>query len=229
MVSYYHKLCSPTDPTTSFMVKKLLTGVTKLRPSADARRPITLPILRKLVAATQAVAVSNYHQTLMSAMFTLAFHAFLRISEIAGGTNTHHAILFDNIHLFPSAIKITFTSFKHHKGAPVSVIVKKAAAPCPLTKLAAYLKIRPKIKGPLFVFRDGSAVTQSFFRAHLKACLHLAGEPAAKLKSHSFRIGAATEAARRGCSDDEIQRMGRWGSHAAFRRYVRIPSLSTPW
>ena len=37
-------------------------------------------------------------------------------------------------------------------------------------------------------------------------------------------IGAATTAAMRGLSDEEIQRMGRWKSQA-FRKYIRITML----
>jgi hypothetical protein len=43
-------------------------------------------------------------------------------------------------------------------------------------------------------------------------------------KAHSFRIGAATHAASRGYSDQDIQIMGRWHSDA-FKKYIRIPVL----
>ena len=43
-------------------------------------------------------------------------------------------------------------------------------------------------------------------------------------KCHYFRIGASATAATRGFTDAQIQTMGRWRS-AAFRRYIRIPTL----
>ena len=41
--------------------------------------------------------------------------------------------------------------------------------------------------------------------------------------SHSFRIGAATVAARNGVPDHLIQSMGRWSSNA-YQLYIRTPS-----
>ena len=39
---------------------------------------------------------------------------------------------------------------------------------------------------------------------------------------HSFRIGAATAAARRGIEDSVIKILGRWES-AAYQQFVKIP------
>ena len=41
--------------------------------------------------------------------------------------------------------------------------------------------------------------------------------------SHSFRIGAATVAARNGIPDHLIQALGRWTSNA-YQLYIRTPS-----
>ncbi|XP_014666645.1 PREDICTED: uncharacterized protein LOC106808433 [Priapulus caudatus] len=38
------------------------------------------------------------------------------------------------------------------------------------------------------------------------------GFDTARYKSHSFRIGAASESARQGYSDNQIRQMGRWKS-----------------
>ena len=43
--------------------------------------------------------------------------------------------------------------------------------------------------------------------------------------SHSFRIGAATVAARSGIPDHLIQTMGRWSSNA-YQLYIRMPADS---
>lgn len=41
--------------------------------------------------------------------------------------------------------------------------------------------------------------------------------------SHSFRVGAATVAARNGVPDHLIQALGRWTSNA-YQAYIRTPS-----
>jgi hypothetical protein len=42
-----------------------------------------------------------------------------------------------------------------------------------------------------------------------------------RFRSHSFRIGAATEASRMGISDEVVKKCGRWSS-GAFRNYIRF-------
>jgi len=87
-----------------------------------------------------------------------------------------------------------------------------------------YVAVRGNSPGPLFMFPGGAPVSKSFFSVQLKNALTWAGLPHESYKGHSFRIGAATTAAMRGMSDEDIQRMGRWKSQA-FRKYIRIPIL----
>ena len=44
-------------------------------------------------------------------------------------------------------------------------------------------------------------------------------------KSHSFRIGGATNAISKGVPYEKVKEMGRWQSDAA-KRYIRIPSIN---
>ena len=52
--------------------------------------------------------------------------------------------------------------------------------------------------------------------------LHKAGIDESKYCGHSFRIGAATTAAKKGIEDSIIKTLGRWES-LAYLQYVKIP------
>lgn len=226
VLTYYHKLYASQDPASSFLVKRMLLGVAKARPAGDKRMPITRAILSRLVWATQGMDNSTYLPLLLTSMFTLAFYGFLRISEFTLSTKSCHTLQLEDIELSVHGLRIQFRSFKHHVGHPISIDIARTQGACPVKALSAYLKARPKVPGQLFIHNNGTPVTQHFFRAQLRACLQLAGYQSATIRSHSFRIGAATEAAMNGHSNDQIQRMGRWKS-SAFLRYIRVPSLQS--
>ena len=56
----------------------------------------------------------------------------------------------------------------------------------------------------------------------VRAALQKAGVKDQDYCGHSFRIGAATTAARKGVEDSIIKTLGRWES-VAYLQYVRIP------
>lgn len=82
-ISYVHKMHTFADPAATFVVRKLLHGAAKLRSSGDQRAPVTKSVLHKLVCSTPHISCCYYNNILTSAMYLLAFHAFLRIGEIA--------------------------------------------------------------------------------------------------------------------------------------------------
>ena len=228
-LSYFHKLSSTNDPTTSFLIKKLIIGTGSLARNPAVRLPITISILSKLTQAVKYVESSHYHQTLISAMFMLSFHAFLRVGEFtvtqsASHTLQHSDIILDRSSTCQPTIRISFKSFKHQKDSYHPVLEIKS--PNPVQIVSKFLRIRPSIPGPLFIFPDSTPVSSSYFGSVLKSCLvHLGLNPSV-YKPHSFRIGAATTAASMGFSDTQISTMGRWKS-SAFKKYIRIPSLSS--
>ena len=66
---------------------------------------------------------------------------------------------------------------------------------CPVLALLCYLAIRPSQHGTLFLFKDGSTL-----RLVMSLCQALSdlGVDPSGYNGHSFRIGAATTAARMG-------------------------------
>ncbi|KAK2184445.1 hypothetical protein NP493_265g00002 [Ridgeia piscesae] len=151
-------------------------------------------------------------------MYLLAFHAFLRIGEIAVTSTAQSSCVLqlNQISLSSDKCTVVFHSYEHYQGPPVSF--------CPIKAIRAYLAVRRNAPGPLFIFPGGTPVAKPFFGDQLKKSLAWAGLSSECYKGHSFRIGAATTAAMQGISDEEIQRMGRCKSQA-FTFFIRIPML----
>ena len=221
-VAYMHNLKCLQNPTDHFIVKKVLKGVSNLHTGCDLRLPMSLGMLHDLIAAAPKVTCSAYESKLLAAMFSLMFFGFLRIGEV---TTSPHNLQFDSVSINDLSCSITFLSYKHSSGLPVTIEVGSVDSPvCPVARLSEFLQIRGLGPGPLFSYPRAIPVSPSHFRSLLFAALANCGRADLKITPHSFRIGAATYAAAKGLSTTLIQSMGRWKSEA-FRRYIRIPAL----
>lgn len=223
-LSYKYKMLNINDPTSSFIVKQTLQGLERLKPSQDSRLPITLPILSRLIIASEHISQSNYEATLMCAMLSTAFFALLRISEFTSG-NSNHTLKASDVCYNPSdnSFTICLSSFKHScKTSPRSVkLFPQSPDICPVRLLASYMSMRPRSSNPhLFVHENGLSVTRQEFSSNLQLCLTAANIREGNIKSHSLRIGGATFAAKLGMSDSQIRSLGRWRSDA-FKKYIR--------
>ena len=97
-LSFVFQLGGFTDITQHFIVKKMLQGFQKIKPSSDARLPITPNILKSLLQALEHTTSSFFTKLLLRAMFLVAFCAFLRVGEITKTSGiTQHYILFGNV------------------------------------------------------------------------------------------------------------------------------------
>ncbi|XP_013405095.2 uncharacterized protein LOC106169960 [Lingula anatina] len=226
-LSYKYKIRGYDDPTSSFIVRQTLRGLSRLQPTMDDRRPLTLEQLRHLLQTASQQPFSQYHACLFRAMFTTAFFGLFRISEITGGSkdNNHTIrIQYVNLDLQKGTIIITLPSFKHSSNTSNHQVTlfRQNPAICPVEHLAAYLHMRPQSShSELFLQQDGSLVTRHHFTDTLKHCLQAAGMDTTLTKSHSFRIGGATLAAKCGMSTEQIRILGRWRS-SAFTNYIRF-------
>lgn len=217
-LNYFQKIQGYPDITSHFLVKKFISGVSKMAPSKDTRLPITPSSLSSLIMAVPRLATSKYYTHLYQAMFSVAFFAFLRPGEFTASPNN---ILFQNVVLSKTSVAIRFHKFKHHTGPPVNIVVNsQTAAPCPVALLSKYMQVRGQATAPLFINPDGSPITYSQASKFL-ALVQSFTSSTSVYHPHSFRIGAATHAAQQGISEEAIKRMGRWGS-TAFNKYIRI-------
>lgn len=233
-LGFINKLYGAPSPTQAFIINKLLEGCRKLNPSQDTRRPITLSMLHKLIDSLTLSQPAFFNRTLLSAMWLLAFHAFLRIGEITARskTDTSHnnlQLMDCNIRLDngkPQSLQITIRDSKHSKGQIFDInITANNTRYCPVQAMHNYLSHARPQSGPLFQFPGGLPVTRHYFDQQLKLALQCAGYDPKLYKGHSFRIGAASEAvALLGMSEHQVQKLGRWKSDA-FKSYIRIPQF----
>ena len=189
----------------------------------DARLPVSPQILAKLLQALPQTTSSVYDVRLFGAMFTLCFHAFLRIGEVTySAAGPVHTLLLSSLSpVTPKGFTVTLHSYKHSQGRAhhIHVAPSVGSVPCAVTHMHQYLMLRGSNQGCLFLAASGSPVSGAQFNQALKAALVFCDLPS-DIKSHSFRIGAATYAAEIGLSDSKIRSLGRWHSNA-FLRYIR--------
>ena len=230
-LSFVNKLRYSVDPTSSFIVKKMLAGLQRRGRKPDIRMPITYDILPKLIHPVESISPSIYQRRLYKAMFLLAFSAFLRIGEICPSkiADSNNVLQLSDCSFISKAstlesVTISISNCKHNTSRRpflISIPIGKNLILCPVRALKAYLLLRGTHKGPLFCFKS-IPVTRQVFCAMLKYCVTWAGLESKLYTTHSFRIGAASSCAAKGMSNSEIQRLGRWQSDA-FKRYIRIP------
>lgn len=236
-ISYVHKILLLPDPTTVFIVRKILKGCENLTPSTDSRLPITKTLLHKLISILPSVFQQHYHQLLLKTLFLVAFNGFFRLGELVIRTKQGADKVLQRQDLnftFDSSIvstlqgaELTLRCFKNNKSNKPFTIFLSALHDktfCPAHSLYEYTQSFKHQNGPLFQFTNGLPVTVQFVTDSLKKLLLFLGIDPTPYKGHSFRIGAATNAACQGYSEQSIQKLGRWNSNA-LQRYIRINSV----
>ncbi|XP_054844607.1 integrase/recombinase xerD homolog [Eublepharis macularius] len=231
-VSFFCKTLGFPDPCCGFIPRRAIEGWARLAPPLpDKRRPISLPILRRILRVLPDLCWSAFEAQLFRAAFSLAFFGALRVSELVAGSQADtsgRALSFTDVSWSPRQVVITTRRSKtdqRGKGAAICLRAARQGAACPVRAVKAYLGIRPQQQGPFLIHRDLSPLTRYQFSSLLRACLETAGLPSSQFGTHSFRIGAATAAAGLGLPDKAIMAIGRWRSRA-FRSYIRPHGMS---
>ena len=157
----------------------------------------------------------------------LCFFGFLQSGEVVcpsekGYDPERHVCLNDvktDSHQSPSRLEVTLKGSKtdpFRQGCTVHIGATGMSI-CPVAAVLAYIAVRGKEPGPLFVWESGKFLTRAAFVDSLRDALSTAGLASSDHAGHSFRLGAATTAAQNG-----IQDAGRWES-SAYQRYIRTP------
>ena len=220
------------DSTKVGFVLEMLKGYGKLSSRLDTRLPITLPILKQILAVSPSLVDTHYQATMFRAMCSMAFFAFLRIGEITTTHQSHNVLMLSQVSKLVNesgatvSMRVAFHNFKHHYNQrPMVVILTRHSDACPVQSLLDYLNLRGNAEGPLFVTMGGIPVSRTVFNTQLSRAFKTCGLDPARYKGHSFRIGAASYAAECGFSETQIRLLGRWSSDA-FKKYIRTPSLT---
>ena len=91
---------------------------------------------------------------------------------------------------------------------------------CPVAATLNYMVRRGNDSGPFFRYSRSRFLTRERFVSEVRRALAAAGIDSSKYAGHSFRIVAASTAARCGLQDSLIKTLGRWESFA-YTLYVR--------
>ena len=153
----------------------MLIGIQKNCGTMDTRRPILLPLLKKLVLSLKSIVRHSYDQKLFQAMFLLAFCAFLRIGEMTFSRSSPDNILKTNdVKIRCQTVEMSLRNYKHSHGqGPKRLILKKRSdkSLCPVTSFKSYLSYRGHLAGHLFITQLGKPLTRDYFSVIFKSCL----------------------------------------------------------
>ena len=226
-----------SNPFHKFTILKLIQrGIqrTQGQRSVRPRQPISAAILRKIRKALQKSDIPPPDSTMLWAAFTMAYFGFLRASEQTTPKN-----FYAELHLSGQDVKVR----THHatitiKGSKTDQLRQghkvrlsaTGASICPVRALQAYQgtpQFHRSRRRPSFRHASGIPLTRQAMSTHLRSLLKAAGLPAVLYNTHSFRIGAATAAAKAGIPAWSIKRLGRWKS-SSFETYIhsRLSRLS---
>lgn len=223
-ISFFFKFNNIPPLTNHFLIRQALKGYKKGSFQKDSRSPVSFNLLAKLVGILPSVCSSPFETSLFSAAFVLAFFAALRISEFVAPSKQSVANLkLADVIITEFSLRIFISKSKTDqlgKGAWITLFPLPGSQVCPIKVISYYLSIRPKQLGSFFLHQDGTVLTRFQFNSVLKLCLHALKLEHYNLTAHSFRIGAATEAARLGLDNEVIRRLGRWDSDR-FKMYIR--------
>ena len=232
---FSHKLMSLSDSTKIFYVCQMLKGYHKKGFRLDSRLPTFLPILHRLILVAPQLQGSPYQICQFQAMYSLTFHAFLRLGEITSipSQASSPPQLYQITKLLSAtgdlvSYKVTFGNYQHQYNERLFflIIVSRQSVSCPIALLTKYLVFRGFHPGPLFMTVDRLPVTRSWFSTQLSLAIQLCGLYPSRYKDYSFRISAASHAVEQGLSDAPIRLLGRWKSNS-FQKYLWVPCLSS--
>ena len=227
-IAFAHKIRGLTDPTSTFLFRKFMTGLRRSSNFSNPLQPVTKTMLEELISLVPKLQIDNFSKSLLRAVLSLLYHACLRISEVTVSPTTDHAIKETDLtflvkppRITPHALSVTLQTFKHSRSSQtIQVSESSNSSICPVTLLAQYYKVRGQ-NMRVFCLRSGEPLTRQKVTTWLKKLVALSSFRHLRINTHSFRIGRTTDLVLHGkVSDAYIQHVGRWSS-AAYKKYIK--------
>lgn len=210
-------------PRGSWFIHSTMKAIKKDGPHAAGvfRRPITVPILSKLV---QSVDLGFGDNLLFCAMASLGIFGCCRIGEVCGSVKRGVKIFIRlrDVVFHPNYVEVTL---HNTKTAP---IVKKYIAnidgalnPWQLLHSYRCTRIGARREDAFFVHGDGKMVKRPEFIAFLRDNLGkiFPGIPREQWNGASLRKGGASSAVQAGVQSDIVETMGNWKTKE-YKKYV---------
>ncbi|CAJ0965237.1 unnamed protein product [Ranitomeya imitator] len=220
-LAFHFKLRGWSDLTKHFLVIQLLKGWRRKDKHSDNRRPISFQLLARLIRVARFICDSDCETALISAAFGLAFFGAMWVSEILAPALTKPGNLRrDGILICDNGLRVRIRRSKtdqEGRGTWFLLFAIKGDI-CTLVLMKKYMMVRSN-GDQFFIHKNGFPLLSGQFLALLRRTLLFLGLPAAEFGTHSFRIGAATEASLAGLFESDIQRVGRWKS-GCFTRWT---------
>ena len=191
------------------------------------RHPLTMKMLKDLSKSLHSKkSLSTHDRLMMQAALSVAFFGFLRVSEFTTNRKAMRRGRFltrKDVLLTTDELKLNIKYSKTDQlgnGSSISMGLTGDVC-CPVLTMKSYLKCcHAKPGAPLFHFASGRPLSSQRLRSTLRSLLRRIGYDPRNFNTHSFRIGAATAAARAGLPTETIKQLGRWRSNA-YSVYVR--------
>lgn len=223
-IAFWGKLLWGYQPSAGELGRRILEGWTRESAGGgQVRKPLSWRTLSRLVAALPEVCSSRWETCLFSTLMCWMFFGAFRVSELLGGRKGV-GVTWEGVRPQGSGILVWLARSKTDQRGRGKWVMLDAPSPqetCPTRWARNWLAMRGSgVPGGIFIHENGSRVTEAQLRGVLRKALQRLGIDGKEYGTHSFRIGAATEATNRGWSQREVMQLGRWSSNC-FRRYVR--------
>jgi hypothetical protein len=202
---------------------------------SDNRIPMTRDLMKILKDRIIAWEQPWNTRLLVWAVCTMAFHGAFRIHELLCKAESffdpQYTLLTENVTTSTDTtgkriihVKLNCPKEQKNGHAVIVNIFESGDSICPVKAFTRWTdRQRPTAGLPLFRQTDGTPLTGKKLNTILDLLMKdVAVAKNGKIRTHSFRIGMASELGTEGFEDGEVKAAGRWSSRA-FETYIRTP------